>query len=113
MIGSDMLHSLITQVTNTNKKPENCPQLKPQSFLIIRVTQDEIDSLLNASSKAKGFLLPPQDEANKGRMTLVLDLDETLVHSSFNPVDNVDIVLPVIFKIKFRWNLKEKYFIYM
>ena len=30
-----------------------------------------------------------------GRKTLVLDLDETLVHSSFTPVDNPDLVLPV------------------
>lgn len=27
--------------------------------------------------------------------TLVLDLDETLVHSSFKPVENPDIVLPI------------------
>jgi RNA polymerase II subunit A small phosphatase-like protein len=42
-----------------------------------------------------GALLPLQNAANRGRKTLVLDLDETLVHSSFQPVDNVDIVLPV------------------
>ncbi len=30
-----------------------------------------------------------------GKKTLILDLDETLVHSSFKPVDNADIVLPV------------------
>jgi RNA polymerase II subunit A small phosphatase-like protein len=30
-----------------------------------------------------------------GKKTLVLDLDETLVHSSFTPVANADIVLPV------------------
>ena len=30
-----------------------------------------------------------------GKKTLVLDLDETLVHSSFKPIDNPDIVLPV------------------
>lgn len=34
-------------------------------------------------------------ERNKGRKTLVLDLDETLVHSSFKPPENPDIVLPV------------------
>ena len=28
-------------------------------------------------------LLPPQNESHKGKITLVLDLDETLVHSSF------------------------------
>ena len=40
-------------------------------------------------------LLPPQSEHNIGRKTLILDLDETLVHSSFQPVENADIVLPV------------------
>ena len=30
-----------------------------------------------------------------GKKTLILDLDETLVHSSFKPVENADIVLPV------------------
>ena len=30
-----------------------------------------------------------------GKKTLVLDLDETLVHSSFKPIDNADIVQPV------------------
>jgi len=43
-------------------------------------------------------ILPPQEGKNKGKKTLILDLDETLVHSSFQPVDNVDIVLPVFFQ---------------
>ena len=42
-------------------------------------------------------ILPPQEPKNKGKKTLVLDLDETLVHSSFQPVDNVDIVIPVTY----------------
>lgn len=37
-------------------------------------------------------LLPPQTERDRGKKTLVLDLDETLVHSSFKPIDNPDIV---------------------
>lgn len=40
-------------------------------------------------------ILGPQIDQNIGRKTLVLDLDETLVHSSFKPVDDADIVLPV------------------
>jgi RNA polymerase II subunit A small phosphatase-like protein len=40
-------------------------------------------------------LLPIQSERDRGKKTLVLDLDETLVHSSFKPVDNPDITLPV------------------
>ena len=32
-------------------------------------------------------LLPPQAPCNRGKPTLVLDLDETLIHSTFNPPD--------------------------
>ena len=41
------------------------------------------------------FLLGPQRANEVGRKTLVLDLDETLVHSSFKFVENADILLPV------------------
>ena len=34
-------------------------------------------------------------EEDKGKVTLVLDLDETLVHSSFRPIPNPDFVIPV------------------
>jgi RNA polymerase II subunit A small phosphatase-like protein len=41
------------------------------------------------------YLLGPQRRNDIGKKTLVLDLDETLVHSSFKPIENPDIVLPV------------------
>lgn len=34
-------------------------------------------------------------EQDKGKKTLVLDLDETLVHSSFKPIPNPDYIIPV------------------
>lgn len=37
----------------------------------------------------------PLGARDTGRKTLVLDLDETLVHSSFKPVPNPDYVIPV------------------
>lgn len=40
-------------------------------------------------------LLPPQIEIDAGKKLLVLDLDETLVHSSFKPVPNPDYIIPV------------------
>lgn len=36
-----------------------------------------------------------QSDKNLGKKTLVLDLDETLVHSSFSPVLNADIVMKI------------------
>ncbi|KAK9700673.1 hypothetical protein K7432_012077 [Basidiobolus ranarum] len=40
-------------------------------------------------------LLPPLAPEDSGRKCLVLDLDETLVHSSFKFVENADFVVPV------------------
>jgi len=42
-------------------------------------------------------VLPPQPEEMLGRYTLVLDLDETLVHCSVDKVDECDLIFPVIF----------------
>lgn len=39
--------------------------------------------------------LGEQSAKDKGKKTLVLDLDETLVHSSFQPIRNPDIVMPI------------------
>jgi|TARA_B110000285_G_C15025929_1_gene564153 carboxy-terminal domain RNA polymerase II polypeptide A small phosphatase len=40
-------------------------------------------------------LLKAQKEGYIGRKTLVLDLDETLVHSSFKKIKNADIKQPI------------------
>ncbi len=45
--------------------------------------------------KDTGTVLPPQNGRNRGKKTLVLDLDETLVHSAFQPVTGHDIMIPV------------------
>merc|ERR1712129_481801 len=40
-------------------------------------------------------LLPPLEPRFKGKKCLVLDLDETLVHSSFKPIPKPDFIIPV------------------
>jgi len=44
---------------------------------------------------AKQGLLGPQEGKNVGRICLILDLDETLVHSSFQDVPGAHFVIPV------------------
>lgn len=51
-----------------------------------------------SESEADGKLLPPQQPNFHGKPLLVLDLDETLVHSSFKPVTIPDLILPVEIK---------------
>lgn len=41
------------------------------------------------------YLLPPANEKFKNKKCAVIDLDETLVHSSFKPINNADFIVPV------------------
>lgn len=41
------------------------------------------------------YLIGPLSKVDGGKKTLVLDLDETLVHSSFQPLPDADFVVPV------------------
>lgn len=47
--------------------------------------QAKVNALQGTSAETGGPLLGPQKPGKKGLKTLVLDLDETLVHSSFKP----------------------------
>jgi RNA polymerase II subunit A small phosphatase-like protein len=46
-------------------------------------------------AKNQKFLMGPMAPEMKGRKTLVLDLDETLVHSSFRPVPGPDFIISI------------------
>lgn len=51
--------------------------------------------LFASEQPAQRFLLPPQAPEFKGKKCLVLDLDETLVHSSFKILHQADFTIPV------------------
>ena len=42
-----------------------------------------------------GLILPPMTSKRAGKRTLILDLDETLVHSQFKAGAHADIVLSI------------------
>ncbi|KAJ3200603.1 hypothetical protein HDU82_008756 [Entophlyctis luteolus] len=75
------------------------------------VVQEEVDSSSSPDKKAPtpapfgsvppsengdSFILPPIKPEFVGRKLLVLDLDETLVHSSFKPVPDADYIIPIL-----------------
>ena len=72
--------NIITQIQNNNYAPRAFSTPKN-----------------NKSSVYKSKLLPEKSHANLTKKTLLLDLDETLVHSSFMPFDKSDIILKVEF----------------
>lgn len=86
-------------------KQFNCKRVKKNNLASLLVTQVPygqtrpfISPLINFEAylnTKESIVLGEQKEKDKGKKTLVLDLDETLVHSSFQPVANCDLVLPV------------------
>lgn len=49
----------------------------------------------NFTQKYSGKYLLPVRKPSDNRICLVIDLDETLVHSSFKPIENADFIVPV------------------
>ncbi|CCI44559.1 unnamed protein product [Albugo candida] len=73
------------KISEHHQKPQPINDIaKPQHY-----------SYRNASSTQRESVLPPQFPQDIGKKCLVLDLDETLVHSSFRPTSNPDYIIPV------------------
>ncbi|XP_057713701.1 CTD small phosphatase-like protein isoform X1 [Corythoichthys intestinalis] len=56
--------------------------------------RDQAEVLPVPSPPAK-YLLPEMKISDYGKKCVVIDLDETLVHSSFKPISNADFIVPV------------------
>ncbi|KAM6948858.1 CTD small phosphatase-like protein isoform 1-T1 [Aplochiton taeniatus] len=55
---------------------------------------DQVQVIPVPSPPAK-YLLPEMQISDYGKKCVVIDLDETLVHSSFKPISNADFIVPV------------------
>ena len=72
-----------------------------QSLIVDNIHQPRPFSFSPEKMGNKSKLLPPRNSKNLKRKTLVLDLDETLVHSGFsqyNPNIPSDLILPIQFE---------------
>jgi TFIIF-interacting CTD phosphatase-like protein len=73
------------------KQTKRVPNIITQTIRGKEPSQAEQNKLRSPAS----IYLPPQSAKYKGRKTLVLNLDETLVHSTFQQSEGTEIVLPV------------------
>ena len=86
------------------KAPDIMTQAKPtylNNFVLPINPHESSLTPSNHSNKLiniEEFLLPPKSEDFLNKKTLILDLDETLVHSSFSPFEKNDIILEVDFE---------------
>lgn len=83
---------LLTKTLDDNS--EKLSSVIAQAGYASKISNYQLKSTPSAIAN-EGTLLGPQKERDRGKKTLVLDLDETLVHSSFKPVMNADIVMPI------------------
>ncbi|GAM29155.1 hypothetical protein SAMD00019534_123310, partial [Acytostelium subglobosum LB1] len=80
------------QKDNHNNNKTNRTQHVKQELINVNHTTG---AHLGLSQDTPDCLLKPIAPGLSGKKTLVLDLDETLVHSSFKPVPNADFIVPV------------------
>lgn len=57
------------------------------------IEEDYRETLNNEDSFDTGDFLPPQSPFHSGRNTLVLDLDETLIHSALQPQEHTNFIM--------------------
>lgn len=102
---SSVSSSLITQVTPSHQQRPQAGTRLPSIFTHLVHSsqgkeQERTAAALHATSLPTiegnyGPFLGPQKKDHRGRHTLVLDLDETLVHSSFVEISNYSFIIPV------------------
>jgi RNA polymerase II subunit A small phosphatase-like protein len=99
-----MAQSLVTQVEKGSDKDKKKGSFFQRLCSCFSTSEDHVPNVpkannsnfnSTASLSGKRCLLGPQADVHKGRHCLVLDLDETLVHSSFQPTAVFDFQIQV------------------
>uniref|UniRef100_UPI00358EFA4F CTD small phosphatase-like protein isoform X4 n=1 Tax=Myxine glutinosa TaxID=7769 RepID=UPI00358EFA4F len=90
--GRGLVHSLFCCLRRDVSEPPT-----PHGSSLPSAAPEENGSLTRAgiSEPLGRFLLPEVKLTDREKLCVVIDLDETLVHSSFKPITNADFVVPV------------------
>ncbi|XP_042348541.1 carboxy-terminal domain RNA polymerase II polypeptide A small phosphatase 2-like isoform X2 [Plectropomus leopardus] len=78
------------QAQDGPKPPPPTPPTPPPSQQALLESQEN-----GTVVKSEPSLLPEVEAQDQGKICVVIDLDETLVHSSFKPISNADFIVPV------------------
>ncbi|XP_073485608.1 CTD small phosphatase-like protein isoform X1 [Aquarana catesbeiana] len=76
--------------SNNNTSP--LPPLVEENGGVQKGDQTQVITIPTPPTK---YLLPEPNVSDYGKKCVVIDLDETLVHSSFKPINNADFIVPV------------------
>ncbi|KAM4815100.1 CTD small phosphatase-like protein [Thomomys bottae] len=71
------------------------PVLPPPTEEIEGLQKGDQSQIIPIPSPPAKYLLPEMTVPDYGKKCIVIDLDETLVHSSFKPISNADFIVPV------------------
>ncbi|XP_034740748.1 probable serine/threonine-protein kinase kinX isoform X1 [Etheostoma cragini] len=98
----DIIHSVIIQLspkearTEENKASESTDSNEDEWSDEISTQPCECEYCIPPIEEVPAKpLLPRIKSTDAGKICVVIDLDETLVHSSFKPVNNADFIIPV------------------
>lgn len=95
---------------NEPNEPLALEGLESLSEISSKYTERSSIAVKSPRTKMENFL-EPQSEENKGRKTLVLDLDETLVHSTFNPPKKGEGVPDMVINVEWDNGERDKVFV--
>ncbi|KAJ6230282.1 nuclear lim interactor-interacting factor-related [Anaeramoeba flamelloides] len=87
---------IIKQSTQIVQKPTNQQTLTQKNTVFTEVFFQRFEKIRNNPFRKRLRILPKQKTSDEGKMTLCLDLDQTLIYGSFTPFRQMDFQSHVI-----------------